>query len=73
MSDPPEPRFAVRRQPDGSFTASGDQGLAAFTTPLTDGWPQVEQLRQQRAAVDHFPNSDDYRAFCETFGPPPQP
>jgi hypothetical protein len=69
---PGERRFVIRRQQDGSFTVSGDQGLPAFTMFLTGGWQQVHALRQQHQAVDHFPVAADFQAFCAVFGEPPK-
>jgi hypothetical protein len=61
----------IRRQPDGWFTVSGDQGVTAFTMFITDGWPQLQRVTALHHAKDHFPETADYHAFCETFGPPP--
>jgi hypothetical protein len=72
LTDQFERRLIIRRQLDGSFTVSGDHGLPAFTMFLTGGWPQVQALRQQHRAKDHFPVTADFDAFCKTFGRPPE-
>lgn len=72
MTSSPERRIVIRRQPDGSFTVNGDQGVPAFTMFVTEGWPQLQRLTQQHQAKDHFRVSADFHAFCETYGPPPQ-
>jgi hypothetical protein len=55
VTSSPERRIVIRRQPDGSFTVSGDQGVPAFTMFVTEGWPQLQQLTQQHQAKYHFP------------------
>ena len=61
----------IRRQPDGSWTAHPQPPLPATSSFVTRGWGEVAELRQAHDAVDRFPDSADYEAFVEQFGPAP--
>jgi hypothetical protein len=62
--------FSIRRQPDGSWIITSQPPLPFVTTFIT-GWKDVEFYRDRWGAVDHFPNSADYYAFCREYGEPP--
>jgi hypothetical protein len=61
----------IRQQPDGSWTAHPASPLPATSVFVIGGWSEIERLRKDYDAVDHF-DTDDYRAFVEQFGPPPE-
>jgi hypothetical protein len=65
------PKFAINRQPDGSWTISAWPPLPAVTTFITNGWKDVEFYRDRWSAIDWFPNSADYSKFCQEYGEPP--
>lgn len=62
--------FTVVRVGDGWFV-SPQPPLPATTTALADGWDGVQFHRDSLNAVDWFPNTSDFDAFVEEFGPPP--
>ena len=63
------PHVIIRRAGDGSFTYSVEEPF--HTSVLSGGWAQVAELRQRYGAVEWFPASEDYPAFCAMFGGPP--
>jgi hypothetical protein len=63
------PHIVIRRGSDGSFTYTVEEPF--HTSVLSGGWRQVAELRERHAVVEWFPVSEDYRAFCATFGEPP--
>ena len=65
-------KFAIRKQPDGSWTVAPQVPLAPATIFITEGWDQVAELRAQWDAIDWFPDTADYAAFCVEFGDPPE-
>jgi hypothetical protein len=63
------PHIVIRQANDGSFTYTVEDPF--HTSVLSGGWGQVAELRARHNAVEWFPISKDYAAFCDAFGDPP--